>query len=734
MPAALALAGAALAVALAAPSRADAADRLVTFAARWCEDYPDISANRARNDIQESLRDLGPDTLYRAGETVAPDKELAGQPRCGPLPGWRFTLGRGYQTRAVLGPWGALARVTSPFDTAIVTQPSVPLLDLAGRDTGTTIAGAVTVALTDAQAALAARSSALWLQGGTPEDPVLDRLHPSQYGFGAVRCALDNLNGDNVEWIGFPSGARHVFCFAYYVRPPPTSGTIVVRKVVDDPQATAAVDFPFGGDVSYAAGHLFSLRAAYGQDASETFYRAATGPGDAPWTVRELPPPGYQLRSLSCSSGSGASALATDPADGTAGIRLAGGDTVTCTYVDRIAPPPATLQLSKTTIGGSGPFDFAVTGPGADLRQTLTTTAAGAPVAGEPVSLAPGAYAIDESAPPASAAGSWSLEQVTCDGGALAPQLPLALELEPGERRACQFVNRFQPAGALVLRKQTLGGVGSVGFAVGRDGDPAFGRWQSATTTAPGRPVRAAGDDLSGLPLGTYTIVETGPAPSARGEWSVEGIVCDGVPVASAQGRFQVTLTAARPQADCTVTDGFRAVPEPPTAPPPPVSPPETIPPPEATPPSPPPSGAVRAARRASRPRADLRIAKRVSPPVARPGRLVRYAIVVANRGPDAARNVIAVERGAPGVALLAARPSRGRCRRPARRRIVCRVASLPPGGRVVVRVLARAGRPGRRVDRVAVSTSTADRRLRDNRAHATLIVRRLAPRPHYTG
>jgi hypothetical protein len=72
----------------------------------------------------------------------------------------------------------------------------------------------VTVALTDEQAQRAAQSQSLWLQGGAVDDPVLDQLYPQTYGFGALRCADDNLNGDNVEFLAYPQGARHIFCFA----------------------------------------------------------------------------------------------------------------------------------------------------------------------------------------------------------------------------------------------------------------------------------------------------------------------------------------------------------------------------------------------------------------------------------------------------------------------------------------------------------------------------------------
>lgn len=90
--------------------------------------------------------------------------------------------------------------------------------------------GAFAVPLTDKQVERLKEGKKLWVQGGTPDDPVLDKLAPSTYAFGALRCTVDNVNGDNVEFLAFPEGSRHVFCFAYYVVPPPTSGTIIVRK------------------------------------------------------------------------------------------------------------------------------------------------------------------------------------------------------------------------------------------------------------------------------------------------------------------------------------------------------------------------------------------------------------------------------------------------------------------------------------------------------------------------
>jgi hypothetical protein len=275
-------------------------DVFVTIAARQCLSYEAIRANRARNNIQESLRDLGLDSPYEAGEPIAPAIEDETQPACTPITGWKFTFGSGIAGSPVLGPWGSLSVVSAPDATDVTTLASIPDRDAQGRPVaGTAIAGATTVELTPDQAERAEAESRLWLQGGTPADPVLYEIpaFKDRYGFGALRCAIDNLNGDNVEWIKLPTGSRHAYCYAYYVTPPPTSGTIVIRKeVADPPQADQTFDFQ--GNISYTEDNRFPLTVTDGRPAEETFYRAATGATGAPWTVRELVPSGWTLTGL----------------------------------------------------------------------------------------------------------------------------------------------------------------------------------------------------------------------------------------------------------------------------------------------------------------------------------------------------------------------------------------------------------------------------------------------------
>jgi uncharacterized repeat protein (TIGR01451 family) len=681
----------------ASPSAAAEPERLVTYVARTCPTYTDITANRARNNIQESLRDLGADTLYAAGEPISPQKEQAGQPNCTPITGWRFTLGTGYATRAVDGPWGSLSKVLNPYSTSIVTQPSTPVLDSQGRPTGAELPGAVTVALTPAQAARATTSSSLWVQGGTPDDPVLDTVFPGEYGFGALRCAIDNLNGDNVEWIAYPVGARHVFCYAYYVRPPPDAGTIVVRKVVDAPAGTAARMFTFEGNISYTTDHTFALTAAPGSPAAQTFIRAA---GAAPWNVAERPTPGWELTGLTCTSTTGQSTSTTNVATGAASIRLAAADTVTCTYTNRLVPPKAGLVLSKVTLGGTGAFRFAVAGERDTTRQVIRTDEERVPVAGPRLDLEAGDYTVAEGLPAPRPDGRWVRVRAVCDGLLVPARRPVELTLAAGKGSACEFTNRFVPAGSLAIDKVTFGGVGTAGFLVQPVAGPARGREQRATTTQEGVPVRATGDSTDRLRLGTYDIVETGPPATGAGRWVLESVVCDGVPAAAAQGRTQVTLTRAQPDLRCTFANRFV---------------PGSEPPPDPTPPVPGEDGTAQA----DGPEADLVVTKTVAPPSARPGRPVVYTVRVTNRGPDRATDVVADEVRPPGVRTLVIDASKGVCRgtRPA----ACRIGVLDVGDTATLTVRTTAVGRGRITNHVAVTSGVRDPDLRNNRAAATL-------------
>lgn len=399
------------------------------------------------------------------------------QPNCTPITNWHFTFGDGIADQ-VSGPWGALSVVSNPDTPAPATLASTPLLDSSGNATGQEIAGAVTVTLTSAQVQRAEQHN-LWVQGGLVDDPVENVQFPSQYGFGALRCALDNVNGDNVEWIDFPQGTTHVFCFASYVLPPPTSGTIVVTKKLD-PGDTNSETFNFDGNVSYNPGGAFSLDVSNGSPASETFIRAA---GSSPWTVNEQVPVNRTLSNLNCTSqDSTSSVVYTGPQ---ASITLAPGDAVSCVYTDTPVAPAA-LTIRKVSFGGIGTFPFTIQGPSGATSVSATTTVPGVPVDTGPTGLSnPGQYTITEDLPSASG-GTWVLSFVECNGtDYTASDNSITITAVAGTEPLCTFVDTFIPDGTITVHKVMNGALASVEFAI--DSDTLAGVELLQTATLPSR-------------------------------------------------------------------------------------------------------------------------------------------------------------------------------------------------------------------------------------------------------
>lgn len=672
-------------------------DRFVTFVARECPTYTDVMANRARNDIQESLEDLGKNSVYAAGSGIAPTVEADNDPACTPIENWTFTLGTGIRGRASTGPWGALSIVTNPFATSIVTQASVPLRDADGRIVaGQTIAGAVTTELTPQQAALAVPSSSLWVQGGTTTDPVLDQRFPGTYGFAALRCSIDNLNGDNVEWISYPSGAEHVFCYAYYVKPPPTGGSITIRKEVTGLDG-ATERFVFGGNVSYNPGGIFTLDVDKGKAASQTFYRGA---GPTPWTIRETVPDGWRLTGLACAK-KGGSEISTSIAKAEVSIVLAPRDQVTCTFTDAPRPPAGQLFLRKHTIDGIGTFGFQVEPldpDGESASAEATTLLPGTPRDADPnpLVLPPGRYRITETAPPAPG-GFWRLGAVNCVDEFLTPSDgAVEITVRSGAGATCTFINRLVHPGEIAISKQTFGATGTAGFKITSVADPRKVYEQAATTEAVGRPELALGDVTRGLPLGKYVIQEIEPE-SSTGDWTLTGVVCNGQPLPATQGRVTIRLTRSDPEVRCQFDNGFTR---------------SDTPPPDPPGPTPEPGG----------PTPDLSIEKVADRGAAGVGERVTFRVRVRNTGGAAAEEVVVVDQ--PGRGLVPVRVP-GNC--VVRALIVCRIPYVSAGGETMLTFTMRIGRdaPATVTNRAAVGSADAEARVRNNRAVAGVVARR---------
>lgn len=333
----------------------------VTLAARTCPTYTDIRANKARNNIQESLENLGPDTNYTGGEVVNPVKEDAPpQSACSPLTGWNFQWGTGITGKS---PSTANLSTVTGQNAIATTQASVPLLDANGNPTGNSIAGAVTYTLTGQQI-LDAASRKLWIQGGTKAAP----LGAGTVSFGALRCATDNNNGDNVEFVQFPKDTRHVFCYAYYVAQPPEPVTIVIRKQLTE-RSPGGTTFTFGGDTSFIPGGSFTLTPpAAGGRADISFVRAA----DVNWTINEVVPDGWTLESLSCTTPTSGRTPTVSGASLTA--NLAPGDSTTCTFTNDKTPPPSTTTTTEPTTTTTEPTTTTTEPTTTTTEPTTTTT------------------------------------------------------------------------------------------------------------------------------------------------------------------------------------------------------------------------------------------------------------------------------------------------------------------------------------------------------------------------
>jgi hypothetical protein len=689
LAAALVVAGASLGLCPPAGAQVEggqSADRWVTLVARECDSYADVTANLARDDNMESLQDLGGDSLYAAGEPVDPRTEEAGQPACRPLTGWRFAFGAGFR-RGVSGPWGSLSVVSDPDGgQQPVTKASVPARDFEGHPVGgAKIDGAVTIGLDHAQVERSVRND-LWLQGGAPTDPVLydDPRFSGRYGFAALRCAVDDLYGDNVETIQFPAGTRHMYCYAYYVAAPPPAGTIVIRKqVLGSPSPQL---FDFSGNVSYDEGGAFQLSASDESPGTASFERAATARGEEPWRVVEEPSEGWALTDIACDSKS--SQAATDLAQRSAEIGLAAGDTVTCTFANRLEPPAGVLAIRKVTENGAGSFPFQVRDEEGRVvaRRQLTTRAPGGAGAVRTIKLDPGGYRISERRP-ATGEGVWQLAGVSCDGARRPAGAPVIVKVDARRGAVCTFTNRLDRPGRIEIGTISLGGLGTAGYVVTPIGDPTVQRRQLATTKRQGATAPAHGQSTDDLPFGRYVIQETAITAAARQVWSLVAVLCNGRLSPFEQGRVVVRVTRAEPTQSCRFVNLRQRQPPPPPGP------------------APVPGGLT----------PDPTLEKRLVRTSGGNTPVLTFRLEVANRSAVAAGQVVVADRLAAGTALLDADPSRGRCFTRGSRLLVCRLGALAPHGRAEIRVRVRREDPRAGVNVAVVGSASPEDTLRDN-------------------
>ena len=364
---------------------------------------------------------------------------------------------------------------------------------------------------------------------------------------------MDNYNGDNVESNAFPNGSKHVFCYAYYVVPPPTSGTITVVKRNGGTERT---DFRFRGNISYTPdpalpgenNHYFTLSPAGGSSDLATFYRAA----GSTWNVREEVPVGWLLASASCETTRGSKVTTNAPGDFS--IALVADDVVTCTYVNNVQPTQPVngeIRIEKKTTGGQdGGFPFQAylaSTPTNTLNWTMTTSGGSAPA--RAFSVAAGTYKVDELVP-----AGWKVTSISCTdptGNSSGSGNSATINLAAGETVTCTFTNaKDAPAtGTIHIAKKTVAGDGSFVFTGSGTGLENF----TLTTSGGTAPQKS----FTGLAAGTYRVIEQVPAG-----WTLSDISCsDPTGNSVGLGKTATIILAAGETVTCTFTNTKNAPP-----------------------------------------------------------------------------------------------------------------------------------------------------------------------------
>jgi uncharacterized repeat protein (TIGR01451 family) len=237
------------------------------------------------------------------------------------------------------------------------------------------------------------------------------------------------------------------------------AGKILVEKQTDPDGASQTFAF----DASYDA-NGFSLADGQSNDSGDL------DPGT--YSVSENVPGGWQLQSATCSDDSSADA-----------IDLAAGETVTCTFTNRLLRGQIVVEKQTNPNGDpqSFPFSASYDGDGFSLSDGQSSSS------GE---LLPGTYSVSETVP-----AGWELASATCDDGSD----PGSIALAANETVTCVFTN--EKDANIVVQKQTSPDGDAQVFSFGASYDA------SGFSLADGQ-----SNDSGDLDPGTYSVSENVPA------------------------------------------------------------------------------------------------------------------------------------------------------------------------------------------------------------------------------
>jgi len=296
--------------------------------------------------------------------------------------------------------------------------------------------------------------------------------------------------------------------------------------------------------------------------------------------VQETVPAGYTLTNIACTAnnatvviGRGGSGAFTnggtdgfDAGDNTVKVTVAAGNTPTCTFTNTLNS--ATLAIQKSTVGGTGSFDFVTTGNGLSnfSRNTATqgnpTTVTATTLTGTDAS---GDKYIQETVP-----AGWTLTNIVCTAGGAtvvigrggsgaftnggtdgfdAGDNTVKVTIGNGNSPSCTFTNTLNSA-TIAVQKSSVGGTGSFDYTVSGNGLSAFSR----NTATQGNPTNVSAISLTGTDAsGDKYVTETVPSG-----WTLTNIVCtaNGATIAIGTGQggsFNQGSTSGYDSGDNTV-------------------------------------------------------------------------------------------------------------------------------------------------------------------------------------
>jgi uncharacterized repeat protein (TIGR01451 family) len=282
-------------------------------------------------------------------------------------------------------------------------------------------------------------------------------------------------SGSGTSFSLIPAAGDNITCT---ITNTPLQVSVQVQKTSTNGTGT----FSFVGTNGVAANFAITTVTAGTPVASPVYTVASTGTNV---TVIETAPPGWPANpaTATCADSNGSASGNGNGSFGTltnnvltipsANIRA--GAQIVCTFTNTLAQP--TVQISETSISGTGTFSFAGTN-GVAANVTITTVTAGSPVSGSAyaVTSTSSSVTVTETPPagwpanPASAFCTDSNGTVSGNGsgtfGALSNNIltiPSA-NLKPGAQIVCTFTNTLQVPTVQIAT--TANGTGTFGYTL----------------------------------------------------------------------------------------------------------------------------------------------------------------------------------------------------------------------------------------------------------------------------